>query len=79
VKDREKSRRKAWSIITNLKAQLLDVLWEENQYGYNSEHFLIPWIQEEAEYAIKNAGLSKEDEEFFLMKVEHTIGEYFEE
>ncbi len=79
MKEKEKSIRKAWSVISNLKAQLLDVLWEENQFGYNSEHYLIPWIQEEAEYAIKEIGLSKEDENFFLMKIEHTVGEYFED
>ena len=70
---------KAWNILEKLKSRLINILWNDSQFGYNNEHMLIPWLQEEAEYAIKKLNLSEKDEKYFMTKIEQIIGEYMEE
>jgi hypothetical protein len=69
----------AQSILENLKLRIAHVLWNDNKFSYNNEHFIIPWIQEEAEYAIKNLHLPKNEEKYYLIKLEQILGEYLEE
>lgn len=70
---------KAQEITESLKSRIISILWDDSPYKYNNAHILIPWIQEEAEYAIKKLDLPKEEEQNFLIKVERIIGEYLEE
>lgn len=69
----------AESILENLKLRMAHILWDDNRNNYNNEHYIIPWIQEEAEYAIKNLHLSKNEEKYYLIKLERIMGEYLEE
>ncbi|MCF8335522.1 MAG: hypothetical protein K9H65_02860 [Bacteroidales bacterium] len=70
---------RAWNILEKLKTRLINILWDDNPLGYNNEHMLIPWLQEEAEYAIKELKLPEKDENYFLIKIEQIVGEYMEE
>jgi len=69
----------AWKILEKLKTRVINILWDDSQFGYNNEHMLIPWLQEEAEYAIKKLKLPEKDEQYFMIKIEQIIGEYMEE
>ncbi|MFO8235202.1 MAG: hypothetical protein R6U04_07355 [Bacteroidales bacterium] len=69
----------AWQILDELKSRIIKVLWEDDKYKYNTEHFILPWLQEDAEYAIKKLPLNEKDEEYYLYKVEQIMGEYLEE
>ena len=69
----------AWNTLEKLKSRLINILWNDSQFGYNNEHMLIPWLREEAEYAIKKLNLSQKAEKYFLTKIEQIIGEYMEE
>jgi len=76
---RKSSEKQAWDILECLKTQVIDILWNDDRQGYNNDHLLIPWIQEEAEYAITRLHLSAERESYFIRKIEQIIGEYMEE
>lgn len=76
---KKNKKKEARDILEKLKFQIASILWDDSQFGYNNQHMLIPWIQEETEYAIKRLELPEEDEQYFLKKVEQTIGEYIEE
>jgi hypothetical protein len=69
----------AWEILDELKANLMEILWTDDQFNYNNEHFMIPLIQEDAEYRIKNLNLPEDKEFYFLNKIEQIVGEYMEE
>ena len=76
---KKSGKQKAWEILDSFKYQVIDILWNDSRHEYTNEHLLIPWIQEEAEYAIKKLHLPAEQEEFFIQKINHIIGEYTEE
>jgi hypothetical protein len=76
---KKSSEQKAWEIIDTLKHQVIEILWNDNRLEYTNEHLLIPWIQEETEYAIKKLKLPAEKEAYFIEKIDHIIGEYTEE
>ena len=69
----------ARNILEKFKSRLLNILWQDSQFRYNNDHMLIPWLQEEAEYAIKSLNLPEYEEKYYLNKIEQIIGEYTEE
>ncbi len=69
----------ARSILDRLKSQMLDVLWNDSQYVYNNAHMLLPWIQEEAEYAIEALNLPVDRESWYFEKIKQILGEFSEE
>lgn len=73
------SDKQAWEIIESLKKQVIDILWNDDRHGYNNDHLLIPWIQEEAEYAIQRLNLPADRKNYFIWKIEQIIGEYMEQ
>jgi len=77
--NKEKNYQMAWDILEELKSHLMDILWTDDKYNYNNEHFMIPWIHEEAEYKIRKLNLSKTEEKYFIKKTEQIVGEYMEE
>ena len=79
VKMNEAKKHQARNILETLKLRLINILWNNSQLGYNNEHMLIPWLQQEAEYAIKELKLPEEDEQYYLIRIEQIIGEYIEE
>jgi hypothetical protein len=76
---KKSSEQKAWEILDTLKHQVIEILWNDNRHEYTNEHILLPWIQEEAGYAIKRLKLPPEREAYFIEKIDHIIGEYMEE
>jgi len=76
---KKSDKQKAWEILDTLKQQVIEILWNDSRHEYTNEHLLIPWIQEETEYAIKKLNLSPEEESHFIQKIEHIVGEYTEE
>lgn len=72
-------RARAWNILEKLKTRIINILWNDSPFAYNNEHMLIPWLREEAEYAIKELKLPEKEEHYFLIKIEQIIGEYTEE
>jgi len=77
--ENEDANTQAKNILESLKLRMAQILWNDDFFSYNNEHFIIPWIQEDAEYAIKNLHLNKNEEKYYLMKVEQIMGEYLEE
>lgn len=71
--------KRAWEILEQLKSQVAEILWNDDRHGYNNDHMILPWIQEDTEYAIKRLKLSPEREAYFLQKLKQIIGEYIEE
>jgi hypothetical protein len=76
---KDSKQHKAEIIIENLKTKIINTLWEDNRFGYNNGYLIIPWLQEEAEYAIKKLHLPEKEEQQFLIKIERIVGEYMEE
>ncbi len=77
--NKDKKHKKAWETLEELKSHLMDILWTDDKFNYNNEHFIIPWIHEEAEYKIKRLNLSTQEEKYFINKTEQIVGEYMEE
>jgi len=77
--NKDKIHRMAWEILEELRSHLMDILWSDDKFDYNNEHFMIPWIHEEAEYKIRRLNLSKTEEKYFIIKIEQIVGEYMEE
>ena len=77
--NKNKKHHEAWVILDELKANLMDIVWTDDQFNYNNEHFLIPLIQEDAEYRIEKLHLPEEEKRYFLNKIEQIVGEYMEE
>ena len=75
---REQKIKEANRILENLKTQMMEILWEIRQNHYNNSRMMIPWIQEEAEYAIKKLKIPGEDENYYLIMIERIVGEYTE-
>jgi hypothetical protein len=75
----EDKKIQARNILEQLKSRLIDILWNDSQFRYNNDHIIIPWLQEDAEYAIKSLSLPEDEEKYYLLKIEQIIGEYMEE
>jgi len=75
----EDKKFQARNILEQLKSRLINILWNDSQFSYNNDHIIIPWLQEEAEYAIQSLKLPEDEEKYYLLKVEQIIGEYMEE
>ncbi len=75
----EDKKDQARYILEKLKSRLINILWQDSQFRYNNDHLLIPWLQEEAEYAIKSLNLPENEEKYYLIKIEQIMGEYMEE
>ena len=69
---------RAEKILSNLKETLLQILWDENGFDYCGARFLMPWLQEEAEYEIKNLKFKSPEEKIYIRKIDRIIGEYAE-
>ncbi len=79
VAAKQTKEKRAWQILEQLKSQVAEILWNDNRHGYNSDHMILPWIQEDTEYAIKRLNLPPDRETYFLQKLKQIIGEYIEE
>ncbi|MCF8234333.1 MAG: hypothetical protein K9G67_05310 [Bacteroidales bacterium] len=71
--------KKAEIILSRLKTELLEILLKKEKQDYCSDHMMLPWIEEDAEYLIKKLQLSKEDEKSFIRKIHNIFGVYSEE
>ncbi len=78
MKEDEKLK-KARKILRNLKEEVLHIITETETNEYCSNRLALPWLEEDAEYAIRKLGLPSEKETFYLKKVYRVLGEYSEE
>ncbi len=65
-------------ILKNLKRELLHILTESDSAQYCHPKLILPWLEEESEYAIKRLKLTDTDETRYLMKVTRIFGVYSE-
>lgn len=70
--------RKAEKIIEEIKAELLHIITDTEIHEYCSNRMIIPWIEEESEYAIKRLKLKEEDEKKLIIRLRNTVGVYSE-
>ena len=74
----KKKIEEATRIIEAIKKQLLSIFWETELNEYNAERNFLSWLEEDAEYSIKDLKLKKADEEKFIRKIHQVFGEYSE-
>ena len=65
-------------VVERLKESVMQIFWEEDPFEFCSLRSLLPLIQEEAEYSIKELHLKEQDQSKYLQKVEQVMGEYCE-
>lgn len=68
----------AQKVVESLKENVMEIFWEEDPFEFCSSRSILPLIQEEAEYSIKELHLKEPDQERYLQKVEQVLGEYCE-
>jgi len=68
----------AQQVVESLKENVMEIFWEENPFEFCSSRSILPLIQEEAEYSIKELHLNEKDQCKYLQKVELVLGEYCE-
>ena len=68
----------ATTIVEIVKENILEIAWEEDPNVFCSSRFMLPLIQEEAEYSIKNLHLKTQDQCFYIQKINQVFGEYAE-
>ena len=68
----------AKQVVESLKENVMEIFWEEDPFEFCSSRAILPLIQEEAEYSIKELHLKKADQMRYLQKVEQVLGEYCE-
>jgi len=68
----------AQQVVESLKDNLMEIFWEEDPFEFCSSRSILPLIQEEAEYSIKELHLKEKDQNKYLQKVELVFGEYCE-
>lgn len=71
--------RRANHILDKLKKELLEVLLQKEKQDYCSDHMMLPWMEEDTEYAIKKLNLREEDQQSYIRKIHNIFGVYSEE
>ncbi len=65
-------------ILEDLKSGIIEILWPGKSNFAFDERWLLPFVQEEAEYNIKKLKTSNELKNYYLNKIENIMGEYGE-
>lgn len=71
--------REANAILQKLKKEVLHIIGETEIHEYCSNRLVLPWLEEDAEYAIKKLHLPTDKEKYYLRKLYRIFGEYSEE
>jgi len=71
--------KKAKTILSRLKTELLDILINKEKQDYCSDQMMLPWMEEDAEYSIRKLQLKKVDEKRYIRKIHNIFGVYSEE
>ena len=66
------------SVVESLKESVMQIFWDEDPFEFCSSRSLLPLIQEDAEYSIKELHLKEQDQSKYLQKVEQVLGEFCE-
>lgn len=69
----------ARKVLANLKEEVLYILLDTETYQYCSNRMVLPWLEEDAEYAIKKIKLKSKDEQFYIRKIHNILGVYSED
>ncbi|MFW6019677.1 MAG: hypothetical protein ACOCPM_03775 [Bacteroidales bacterium] len=68
--------KQADTIFQNLADEVTHIMLEINNPEHASPKYLLPWLEEDAEHAIKRLGLNPEDERIYLQRINNLLGEY---
>ena len=66
-------------VIESLKENVMEIFWDEDPFEFCSSRAILPLIQEEAEYSIKDLNLDARDQYFYLQMINYLLGEYCED
>jgi len=69
----------AQMLVESFKENVMEIFWEEDPCEFCSSRAILPLIQEEAEYSIKNLHLKETDQSFYLQKIGYLFGEFSED
>ncbi len=69
----------AQNLLENFKESVMEIFWEEDPFEFCSSRSLLPLIQEDLEYSIKELHLKEQDQLFYIQKIENLLGEYCED
>ena len=69
----------AQMLIESFKENVMEIFWEENPFEFCSSRAILPLIQEEAEYTIKDLHLNEGDQQYYLKKISYLLGEFSED
>lgn len=69
----------AQTVVESLKENVMEIFWEEDPFEFCSSRAILPLIQEEAEYSIKELHLKEKDQNYYLQKISLLLGEYCED
>lgn len=75
----EEKIKQADIILNELKQQLLEIIIETGPHEYCSNKFMLPWLEEDTEYAIKKLKLNPKDQKGYIRKIHNTFGVYSED
>lgn len=68
--------KRANKIINRLIDEVSHIFLETETEKYAAAKFLLPWLEEDAENAIKSLELKAEDEMIYLQKINNYMGKY---
>ncbi len=68
----------AEKILEDLKDEIMIILWDGESNLAFDEHYLLPFIQEEAEYKILGLNISDLSKRKYLMDIGNIVGDYGE-
>lgn len=68
--------KQADKIINRLIDEVSHILLATDMENYAAARFLLPWLEEDAENAIKSLSLNAEDEVIYLQKINNYLGKY---
>jgi hypothetical protein len=77
--DLEQKTHNANEILKALKEEVLQLITESETKEYCGNRSILPWLEEDTEYALKKLELPKELEKKYLRKVIRILGEYTED
>lgn len=76
IMEYEEKIKQANTIFQDLADEVTHIMLDINNPEHASPKYLLPWLEEDAENAIKALELSPEDERIYLQRVNNLLGEY---
>ncbi len=74
----EQKRLRARTILREAREEILSILWETDPQEYCNDKFLLVWLEEDYEYALRSLGLGRRSESTYLGRLHRIFGQYSE-